>query len=511
MYSDTRADSPSVSEPVEVFRSLNLGGVRGRVRATLSDTQLCFESRTGQALDMRLEAIQRVQHHHTTLIPAWLGFVGLLLCWLSWRGLEGKLQSLIGSAGIVIAVSHFITRRQTLTIDTSAGDCHSVFGNDDSLIRLCAMVNRMQDGLSLEEARESISSLIRDSDYPRHRNFEQILTAPEVIELEPAPVLTSFLDSMSFDEQEPLDATILDEPIAMVADLDLPIWADEIVQEPEMEVPASLLTRARGNLHTQRNNAIQNGWQPQMQQPSPQTIHRNQPVDHSSYGMMQFNGAIPAEHVPMHATPPPTQFLPSFFGAEGAHVPGTMVEEFQSPDTPLIDPQLEEPTQSLVAATRKEESQTGSENNIAEPVEGPAERYPSISRLSVKGNSKRRILTGGRRGTALRGSSVVRELVGPSLERVSERVSNISRSLLRRSRTTDALRIQADHARQATESIQNLAQSRGGVVNDEKVEEMLSHIRAEAAIPSSFDEMMSTEEKQQLEAEGVSALPRLDS
>jgi hypothetical protein len=40
---------------------------------------------------------------------------------------------------------------------------------------------------------------------------------------------------------------------------------------------------------------------------------------------------------------------------------------------------------------------------------------------------------------------------------------------------------------------------------------MLSHIRAEAAIPSSFDEMMSTEEKQQLEAEGVSALPRLDS
>jgi hypothetical protein len=103
----------------------------------------------------------------------------------------------------------------------------------------------------------------------------------------------------------------------------------------------------------------------------------------------------------------------------------------------------------------------------------------------------------------------VRELVGPSLERVS----NISRSFLRRSRTADALRIQADHARQAevTESIQNLAQSRGGVVNDENVEEMLSHMRSEVAIPTSFGEMMSTEEKQQLEAEGVSALPRLDS
>ena len=509
MYSDTRAESPSVGEPVEVFRSLNLGGVRGRVRATLSDTQLSFESRTGQALDMRLEAIQRVQHHHTTLIPAWLGFVGLLLCWLSWRGLEGKLQSLIGSAGIVIAVSHFITRRQTLTIDTSAGDCHSVFGNDTSLIRLCAMVNRMQDGLSLEEARDGLASLIRDSDYPRHRNFEEILTAPEVIELEPAPVLTSFLDSMSFDEEEPLDAAILDEPIAMVADLDLPSWLDEIGQEPEPEVPQSLLSRARDNLHTQRNNVSQNGWHPQMQQPQPHTVHRNQPVDYSSYGMMQFNGAIPAEHAPMHATPPPAQFLPSFYGAEGAHVPGAMTEEFQSPDSPLIDSQLEEPTQSLVASARKEESHSATEDASAETVEGPAERYPSITRLSVKANNRRRISTGGRRGTRLRGSSVVRELVGPSLERAS----NITRSFLRRSRTTDALRVQADHARQAevTESIQNLAQSRGGVVTDEKVEEMLSHIRPEVAIPTSFGEMMSTEEKQQLEAEGVSALPRLDS
>ena len=510
MYSDTRAESPSVGEPVEVFRSLNLGGVRGRVRATLSDTQLCFESRTGQALDMKLEAVQRVQHHHTTLIPAWLGFVGLLLCWLSWRGLEGKLQSLTGAVGIVLAVSHFITRRQTLTIDTSAGDCHSVFGNDDSLIRLCAMVNRMQDGLSLEEARESLSSLIRDSDYPRHRNFEEILSVPEIIELEPAPVLTSFLDSMSFDEQEPLDATIIDEPITMVADLDLPTWADEIIQEPEQEVPASLLSRARDNLHTQRNNVIQNGWNPQMQQPHTHSIHRNQPVESSSYGMMQFNGAIPSEHVPMQAAPPPSQFLPSFFGAEGAHIPGAMVEEFQSPDTPLIDSQLEEPTQSLVASARKEESQLASESENTEAAEGPAERYPSMSRLSAKGNNRRRISTGGRRGTRLRGSSVVRELVGPSLERVG----NISRSLLRRSRTTDALRIQADHARQAevtAESIQNLAQSRGGVVNDGKVEEMLSHIRTEVAIPSSFGEMMSTEEKQQLEAEGVSALPRLDS
>lgn len=509
MYSDTRAESPSVGEPVEVFRSLNLGGVRGRVRATLSDTQLSFESRTGQALDMRLEAIQRVQHHHTTLIPAWLGFVGLLLCWLSWRGLEGKLQSLIGSAGIVIAVSHFITRRQTLTIDTSAGDCHSVFGNDASLIRLCAMVNRMQEGLSLEEAREGLASLIRDSDYPRHRNFEEILTAPEVIKLESAPVLTSFLDSMSFDEEEPLDAAILDEPIAMVADLNLPSWLDEIGQEPEPEVPPSLLSRARENLHTQRNNGLQNGWQPQMQQPQSQTIHRNQPVDYSSYGMMQFNGAIPAEHAPMHATPPPAQFLPSFYGADGAHVPGAMTEEFQSPDTPLIDTQLEEPTQSLVASARKEERHLATEDDSGEEVEGPAERYPSITRLSVKGNKRRRISTGGRRGTRLRGSSVVRELVGPSLERVS----NISRSFLRRSRTADALRIQADHARQAevTESIQNLAQSRGGVVNDENVEEMLSHMRSEVAIPTSFGEMMSTEEKQQLEAEGVSALPRLDS
>ena len=48
-------------------------------------------------------------------------------------------------------------------------------------------------------------------------------------------------------------------------------------------------------------------------------------------------------------------------------------------------------------------------------------------------------------------------------------------------------------------------------MNDENAEVMSSHIRPEVVIPTSFGEMMSTEEKQQLEAEGVSALPRLDS
>jgi hypothetical protein len=101
----------------------------------------------------------------------------------------------------------------------------------------------------------------------------------------------------------------------------------------------------------------------------------------------------------------------------------------------------------------------------------------------------------------------MRELVAPSLERASA----ISRRLLRRNRTGDALRIQANNARQSqvAESIRNLAQSRGGAVSDDEVQEMMSHIIPEPEIPASFGELVSTEGTRR-KGDGVSSLPRLD-
>ena len=501
---DTKPEGLSVSESEEIFRSLSLGGVKGKVRATLSQQQLSFESRNGHALDLKLDGIQRVHQHHTTLIPGWLGIVGLILIWIAWRGVNEAPQALLGAAGLVLLGAHIITRRPTLTIDTFVGDCHTVFGNDSSLMRLCIMVQKMQNGETLEEARKGYDNMIHDSDYPRTTLLQEALLIPKPIKLEPSPVLDSFLNSMDFEISDVLSAEIVEEPEESVADLVLPDWYDEI-GDPEPEIPSGLMSRAQSNLHTQRHNVVQNGWQPSLQQ-HPHSVHRNTMIDASSFGMMNHHGVAPSHSVPMQHSPLPTNFLPSFMGADGAHIPSTNPEMFSSPDTPLFEAEIVEPTPSLVAASRKNEAIIESDVVEEEKIETPTERYPAFSRFSSK-PEKRRLTTRKKRGGMLSGRYVMRELVAPSLERASA----ISRRLLRRNRTGDALRIQANNARQSqvAESIRNLAQSRGGAVSDDEVQEMMSHIIPEPEIPASFGELVSTEGTRR-KGDGVCSLPRLD-
>ncbi|GIR00325.1 MAG: hypothetical protein CM15mP9_0280 [Methanobacteriota archaeon] len=61
----------------------------------------------------------------------------LILVWVAWRGVTGKIQALLGAAGIVLSAAHYFTKQPTLIIDTNADDCHVVFGPDLSIMRLC--------------------------------------------------------------------------------------------------------------------------------------------------------------------------------------------------------------------------------------------------------------------------------------------------------------------------------------------------------------------------------------
>ena len=164
MRMDTRPEGPDVNGVGIKFRSLSLGGVRGKVRATLNENQVSFESRNGHALDIRLDAIKRVQHHDTTLVPGWLAVVGLIFIWVAWRGVTGKLQALLGAAGLVLSAAHYITKQPTLIIDTNAEDCHVVYGADLTIMRLCALIQRIQNGMTLEEAKASVDNMVSDSD-----------------------------------------------------------------------------------------------------------------------------------------------------------------------------------------------------------------------------------------------------------------------------------------------------------------------------------------------------------
>jgi hypothetical protein len=287
----------------------------------------------------------------------------------------------------------------------------------------------------------------------------------------------------------------------------LPIWEDEY-EDQQQEMLPSLISRAKSNLATQRHKVMQNGWQEPPRQPPYNEVHRAEVSNAPSYGMIHPQSGMPGYYQPVAApqpTPVPTEFLPSFVGANGAHIPGVVPEMFASPDSPLQQPIAEIEPPSLVASTRRDEV-IGAE--IIEDEEISAkDRYPKMSKLSTK-PPRRRITSRKNKSGRLRGSSVIAELVRPSLGRAS----NLTRKLFRRkSRTTDALRIQAENSRQSqlVDSIQNLAKSKGGDVSDEEVSEMMSHLSPNPVIPSSFGDLVSTKAKSK-PGDNVASMPRLD-
>lgn len=498
---DTRPEGLGVNGAGIKFRSLSLGGVRGKVRAILNENQVSFESRNGHALDIRLNAIKRVHHHDTNLVPGWLAFVGLILVWVAWRGVTGKVQALLGAAGIVLSAAHYFTKQPTLIIDTNAEDCHVVFGPDLSIMRLCALIQRLQNGMSLEDAKQSVDNIVSDSDYPRSINNEEFEAIPEPVELFPSAVINHFIDTMEMDEE--ILVAGLESPATVIEDLDIPGWEEEILEDPK--ISEGLLARSKTNLFTQRNQVIQNGWQEPPQQPVYNQVHRTVPSGMPSYEMLNQQGQTHPYNQPPHpqSTSPPTEFLPSFVGANGAHVPHSTPDMFSSPDTPLQPAEVEPEAPSLVASARREiplEAEI-----VPEGIESPRERYPKMSKLVAKPKTTRLRV---RKSTSasLRGRSVIAELVSPTLGKASR----ISRRIFRgRSRTTDSLRIQSERnlQSQVAESIQNLAKSNGGSVSEQELDHMLSHIAPKPDIPSSFSDLVSTEKKR---PEDVESIPRID-
>ena len=47
--------------------------------------RVSIEFKNGNCIDIQYDQIARMQHHNTTLVPGWVGFVGLCLFYASWR------------------------------------------------------------------------------------------------------------------------------------------------------------------------------------------------------------------------------------------------------------------------------------------------------------------------------------------------------------------------------------------------------------------------------------------
>ena len=119
------------------------------------------------------------------------------------------MQALLGAAGIVLSSAHLITRRPTLTIDTNAEDCHTVFGSDVAMMKLCSLIQRLQNGMTLQDAKSSVENMVSDSEYPRSQNSEELELVPEPVELFPSPVIGHFIDMMEMDDEEIIEADLV--------------------------------------------------------------------------------------------------------------------------------------------------------------------------------------------------------------------------------------------------------------------------------------------------------------
>ena len=155
-----QATVPTSETDREIFLSLRLAEPSERVKITLDERMLCIEGKRNATVDMRLHAITTMRHHSTNLVPGWLVVFGFTLLWIGYRLVVPPTYRLmlIGIGSCFIA-GRFLTRKPTLSIHTSSGDSHVLFGNERDLNRLSFMFNHLANNNSMAEVRAKLEAI----------------------------------------------------------------------------------------------------------------------------------------------------------------------------------------------------------------------------------------------------------------------------------------------------------------------------------------------------------------
>ena len=474
----TRGRNGRLAESGEkmVLHGLRVAGESGRARASLGESRVSIEFKNGNCIDIRYDQIVRMQHHNTTLVPGWVGFVGLCMFYASWRVITPpNIRFGVFVLGLAMISGWVLTKRPTLTLDTKLGDCHVLHAIDSRLLKFSTMIQRMNDGLTLEEARVGVDLLNEDTEFPRQaaNDAAQALPLP-VQDLEPSRSLTSFLGEVGPHDGE------------FEIDEELPRWAkDNMNQLPrtmeELEPRQhGIIERGRANIGTRRGiNSpldIHSGTNPSQnmtthfQGDAPLGIPMHQQPISSSRMIKEATGKR-AEARQLAFTPLPNDFLPSYVGPEGAHVPSTS-EEFNSPDIPLLDAELidDEPAPSLVEqGLIRHSTNTNATTNNASTVRRDSKGQRK--RFQVRTEPQQRIAT--------------------SRKKVGQQTGRIFSSMMTRVR----------------ESISNLHQEG---IPEEIIERMVEHIPEEdEQVPVSFSSLTESQEVAQVQSNQL-GLRRID-
>lgn len=239
--------SLSTSDDKEVISRLRASGAKGRVSAILDERMLSLETKTGQVLSVKLDNISRADHHHTTLIPFTYAFIGAMLVLISIRNLvDPTAKAAFLTLGISLVFGHIVTRRPTLTITYNDEDCYAIHGPDSKLMDMTYLIQRLREGLSLDDARAGLQTLNQDIDFPMTSVIAEEI---KEVKLRQNPNIGSFLNQEPEEDEEDSEVMfpqLFDEPSG-----------EQVLQSFERESTAQrrdgLKERALRNIETRRN------------------------------------------------------------------------------------------------------------------------------------------------------------------------------------------------------------------------------------------------------------------
>jgi hypothetical protein len=287
---------------------------------------------------MRLNAITTMKHHSSNLVPTWLILLGMALVWIGYRVMVPPTyrMAFIGTGTALIA-ARVLTKKPTLTIQTSSGDTHVLYGNERALNRLSFMFNHLANNKTMAEVRAKLKAI--------EAEFDGGWRDAEVL---PAPLLPNVLDVPQAVNQFLADGET--DGMASTQHQPTPDWMP--TDDPEPQAQPSMI-----------------GFIPSFQPVAIPSQPVEYPPDHRP-APLQHRVLIPAQAPPMHqgAHEGAPSFFPSFINQNGAHVPGLnqeadeeeaidaleLDEEWLEGIDAVIEPEPETPEQRLEPVAQRE-------------------------------------------------------------------------------------------------------------------------------------------------------------
>ena len=432
---------PTSETDKEVFLSLRLAEPSERVKITLDERMLTIEGRRNATIDMRLHAISTMKHHSTNLVPAWLVGLGLALIWIGYRLMVPPTYRLaFMGAGGALVVARLVTKKPTLTVQTSSGDTHVLFGNERALNRLSFMFHHLINNKSMAEVKAKLKAIEEEVGVGWRAEEPPLVHPPNPLHV-PAPV-DQFLASDG------------DGPLPLPAQEPEPDWMP--THDPEPAATPGLV-------------GFIPSFQPVMAAPS--TVY---PPDHRP-APLQHPVLVPEPTPPMYqgfgSDDGPT-FLPSFYGQSGAHVPGLRSDESETEpsdeDELFLDAELFGDDEEEIEATVEEPEQP----RASPPA--PETRLRPRARTSLEHSPFRPRRTEALKPRERRFNGVITRIRDRSSDFFGRAVDRTRASPFATTETSGALREQAAEAAASENGhiMRSLSQEQGGVMTPEEAERL---------------------------------------